>query len=49
MRARTAQEREQFARQGGMAGGKARARSLSKAQRQEIARKAALARWAKKL
>jgi len=32
---------------GGLKGGKARAKSLTKEQRQEIARKAAAARWAK--
>lgn len=35
-------------RLGGLKGGKARAESLSKAQRQEIAKRAASARWAKK-
>jgi hypothetical protein len=35
-------------RLGGLKGGKARASKLSKEQRQEIARKAAAARWEKK-
>ena len=35
-------------RMGGLKGGKARAESLTKKQRQEIARKAAEARWAVK-
>jgi hypothetical protein len=35
-------------RLGGMKGGKARAKALSKKRRAEIARKAAKARWAKK-
>jgi hypothetical protein len=35
-------------RLGGLKGGKARAESLSKAERQEIAKRAASARWAKK-
>ena len=48
MEGRTAEEREEFARQGGKAGGKARAKALTKAERAEIARKAAAARWGKK-
>jgi general stress protein YciG len=48
MKGRTAEEREEFARQGGKAGGKARAEALTKAKRSEIARKAAAARWGKK-
>lgn len=48
MEGRTAEEREEFARQGGKAGGKARAKALTKAERSEIARKAAAARWGKK-
>jgi hypothetical protein len=44
----TAKEREEFARMGGTAGGKARAAKLSKTERQDIAKKAAQARWAKK-
>lgn len=35
-------------RKGGLAGGKARAKALSAEDRQEIARKAAAARWEKK-
>ena len=35
----------ELGRRGGLKGGKARARKLSKAQRSEIARKAAQARW----
>ncbi len=45
---RTADEREEFARSGGIAGGAARAKSLTKAERSAIAKKAAKARWAKK-
>jgi hypothetical protein len=45
---RTPDEREQFARQGGIAGGAARAKSLTKAQRSAIAKKAAAKRWEKK-
>jgi hypothetical protein len=45
MEGRTADEREQFARQGGIAGGAARAKALTKAERAAIARKAAAARW----
>ena len=41
-------EREEFARLGGIAGGKARAKSLTKAERSAIAKKAAAARWKKK-
>jgi hypothetical protein len=48
MKKRSAEEREQFARSGGLAGGKARAESLSAKRRKEIAKKAAEARWAKK-
>jgi len=36
-------------RLGGLKGGKARAESLSAAKRKEIARKAALKRWSKKI
>ena len=36
-------------RLGGLKGGKARAKGLTKAERSEAARKAALARWGKKL
>jgi hypothetical protein len=35
----------EFARKGGLAGGKARAQALSKAERVKIAQKAANARW----
>ena len=45
---RTAEQREQFARQGGKVGGRARAKALTKAERAEIAKKAAAARWGKK-
>lgn len=38
----------QLGRRGGLKGGKARAKKLSKARRIEIAKKAAAARWAKK-
>jgi hypothetical protein len=38
---------QEFARQGGLKGGKARAEKLSPQQRREIARKAAAARWKK--
>ena len=38
----------EFARAGGLKGGKGRAESLSPERRREIARKAALARWAAK-
>jgi hypothetical protein len=48
MKARSDEEREEFARTGGLAGGKARAAALSPAKRKEIARKAAAKRWAKK-
>ena len=48
MRNRTAEEREEFARSGGVAGGRARARTLTALQRKEIAQKAAAARWGKK-
>ena len=44
---KTPEERSEFARQGGIAGAKARAAKLTKKQRSDIARKAALARWAK--
>jgi hypothetical protein len=36
---------KEFARKGGLKGGKARARSLSAEQRSEIAKKAAAKRW----
>ncbi len=38
----------EFARRGGLKGGKARAAKLTPEQRSEIARKAAKARWAQK-
>jgi general stress protein YciG len=40
--------RQEIARKGGLAGGKARAAKLSAKKRSEIARKGAAARWAKK-
>jgi len=46
--AMTDQERKAFARSGGLAGGKARATVLSKKRRQQIAKKAAEARWARR-
>ena len=48
MQNRTEEEREEFARMGGRAGGKRRAEVLSAAQRKAIAQKAAKARWGKK-
>jgi hypothetical protein len=48
MKARGKQDREEFARAGGLLGGPARAKKLTKKQRQDIAKKAATARWAKK-
>jgi hypothetical protein len=47
MQNRTADEREQFARKGGLVGGKRRAEALSAARRKSIAQKAAKARWGK--
>ena len=44
----TAQQREDVARAGGLAGGPARAKKLSSKRRSDIARKAAEARWGKK-
>jgi hypothetical protein len=41
-------ERKEFARSGGEAGGKARAAKLSAKKRSEIAKKAAQSRWGKK-
>lgn len=38
---------KEFARKGGLAGGKARAKALSPKKRKEIATKAAAARWGK--
>jgi hypothetical protein len=43
----TAEERQQAARAGGLVGGHARARALTKAQRVAIAKKAAETRWRK--
>ena len=40
---------QELGRQGGLIGGKARAKKLTAEQRRKIARKAALARWSKKL
>ena len=48
MEGRSAEQREEFARLGGLAGGKARAKALTRAERVEIAKKAAAARWGKK-
>jgi hypothetical protein len=45
---RTAEERSQFAKLGGEAGGVARAQKLSPARRKAIAKAAAAARWGKK-
>jgi hypothetical protein len=47
MESMDAKERSRFARQGGLAGSAARAKALTKTQRQAIARKAAAARWGK--
>ena len=47
MKARSDEERQEFARSGGRAGGPARAASLSAAKRKAIAKKAAAARWKK--
>jgi hypothetical protein len=43
----TPEERQALAASGGLVGGNARARALTKAQRKEIAAKAATARWQK--
>ena len=43
----TASPAQEFARSGGLKGGKARAAALTPEQRQEIARKAAAKRWDK--
>jgi len=48
MEGRTAVQGEQFARQGGKVKGRARAKALTKAERAEIAKKTAAARWRKK-
>jgi hypothetical protein len=45
----SAAERSEVARAGGLAGGKARAQALTAAKRKEIAKKAAAARWEKKV
>jgi hypothetical protein len=47
MKRMTAEERSDVARSGGLVGGVARAKKLTKAQRQAIAKKAAQARWGK--
>ena len=39
---------KEYARKGGLKGGVARAKALTKKQRKEIAKKAAAARWGKK-
>jgi len=44
-RSLTAEERSEIGRMGGAVGGTARAKKLSKAERKEIAQKAAQARW----
>ena len=44
----TPEERSASARAGGLVGGHARAKKLTKAQRKAIAKKAAAARWGKK-
>jgi general stress protein YciG len=44
----TPEELSEIGRKGGLAGGRARAKKLTKAQRKESARKAAEARWEKK-
>jgi hypothetical protein len=43
----SAEELSDIGRKAGLVGGKARARALTKEQRQAIARKAAAARWGK--
>jgi hypothetical protein len=43
----SAEERKQAARAGGLVGGRARAKALTKAERVAIAKKAVAARWAK--
>jgi hypothetical protein len=48
MKARSADQREEFARAGGLAGGKARAAALSPTKRKEIAKNAAAKRWKNK-
>ena len=44
----TPEERQEAGRKGGLKGGKARAKKLTKTQRKAIAQKAAAARWGKK-
>jgi len=44
----TAKERQEVARAGGLAGGNARAKALTPAERKAIAKKAAAARWERK-
>ena len=48
MKGLTKREIQELGRKGGLKGGKKRAASLTSAQRSEIARKAAVARWGKK-
>jgi hypothetical protein len=48
MKTMTAEQRQEVARTGGLAGGHARAKKLTAAERKAIAKKAAAARWAKK-
>jgi hypothetical protein len=48
MKMMNAEERRAFARAGGLTSAKARAKKMTEAQRQAIARKAAAVRWAKK-
>lgn len=44
----TKERRQEISRAGGLVGGQARAKNLTPAERKEIARKAAAARWGKK-
>ena len=48
MKGLTKREIQELGRKGGLKGGKKRAALLTSAQRSEIARKAAVARWGKK-
>jgi hypothetical protein len=48
MKRMTPKERSEVARSGGLVGGVARAKKLTKAERKAIAQKAARARWEKK-
>jgi hypothetical protein len=48
MKKMTPEQRQEVARAGGLIGGRARARKLTKVQLKESARKAAQARWAEK-